>query len=121
MSTVQIIAVIASLFFFVQVLYFTSKNKLQDQQAFIWLMFASAGIAVALLLDIFNSLAASIGIAYMPSLIFVLAFLIVLNLLVFHTVTLTRQQDKVKNLTQEIAYLNKEIKELKKTTKDRSI
>ncbi|REJ08803.1 DUF2304 domain-containing protein [Halobacillus trueperi] len=114
MSIVQIIVIVSALFFFAQVMYFTSKNKLQDQQAFIWLMFASIGVLLALFLDKINQLAGSIGIAYMPSLIFVLAFLIILNLLIFHTISLTRQQNKVKNLTQELAYLNKEIREIKK-------
>lgn len=113
MNTVQIISVIIALLFFLQVIYYTSKNKLQDQQAFIWIILATAGLLVAIFMNTLNSLASLLGIAYMPTLIFLAAFLIILNLLIFHTTSISKHQEKIKTLSQELAFLSKEVNELK--------
>lgn len=118
MGTVQIITIIAALLFFFQVIYNTSKNKLQDQQAFIWLIFAISGLILAFFINSLNSLANYLGIAYMPSLIFLVAFLVILNLLLYHTITLSKNQEKIKILTQEISYLKKEISDLSNKIKE---
>ena len=68
-----------------------------------------------------NELAAKLGISYMPSLIFLLAFFIVLSLLIYHTIVFSKQQDKLIRLVQEVAYLSKELQDLKdqNNSKDR--
>ena len=114
MGTVQLIAILAALIFTIQVLYLTSKNKLHDQQAFMWIVFAVGGLAAALFLPGLNKLAQELGVTYMPSLVFMVAFLVVLSLLMYHTIILSKQQEKLKNLAQEFAYLSKEIREMKK-------
>jgi hypothetical protein len=113
MSTVQIIAIIVALLFLLQVAFLTSKHKLHDQQAFMWMVFGIGALIVALSLPFLNELAARLGISYMPSLIFLLAFFIVLSLLIYHTIVFSRQQDKLIRLVQEVAYLSKELQDLK--------
>lgn len=117
MDKVQIIAIVAAVLFFLQVLYFTAKNKLQDQQAFIWLLLAIAGIIIAIFMNFFNFISEKLGIAYMPTLIFLVAFLVILNLLIYHTISISKHQEKIKILTQEIAFLTKEVNELKNKQK----
>ncbi|MBU8687919.1 DUF2304 domain-containing protein [Priestia aryabhattai] len=105
MTTVQLVSIGISLIFFVQVLLYTSKHKLKDQLAFFWMVISLCGILTAILLPIFNDFALSIGIEYMPSLIFLLAFILVLNILIYQNIILSKHQDKIKELTQQIALL----------------
>lgn len=79
-----------------------------------WIVFAVGGLAAALFLPGLNKLAQELGVTYMPSLVFMVAFLVVLSLLMYHTIILSKQQEKLKNLAQEFAYLSKEIREMKK-------
>ena len=48
----------------------------------------------------------------MPTFIFVMAFFVVLSMLIYQTSILSRQQQSIKNLVQELAYLNKEVEDL---------
>jgi hypothetical protein len=113
MNTVQLIAILAAVFFLLQVLWLTSKHRLHDQQAFMWMMFAIGALVVAFSLPFLNRLAVAIGVSYMPSLIFLIAFFVVLSLLMYHTIAFSRQQSKLIDLVQEVAYLSKEIEDLK--------
>ncbi|MHC0038512.1 DUF2304 domain-containing protein [Pseudoneobacillus sp. C159] len=110
---VQIIVLFIAFLFFIQVLYFTKTNKLQDQQAFLWLMLAIVSLLISMLLPFINSLASRLGISYMPSLVFTIAFLVVLNLLIYQTINTSKQQSKIKQLTQELSFLSKELEEMK--------
>jgi hypothetical protein len=110
---VQIIVLFIAFLFFIQVLYYTKTNRLQDQQAFLWLMFAIFSLLVSMLLPFFNSIASRLGISYMPSLVFTIAFLVVLNLLIYQTINTSKQQSKIKHLTQELSFISKELEEMK--------
>ena len=114
MDTIHLIVLAAALFFFAVVVAMTAKNKLTDQYAFMWLLFSGIGLGMAIALPYLNSLANSIGVAYMPSLIFLLAFLLILSLLIYHTALLSKQERRVRILVQEVAFLQRQIKHLGK-------
>lgn len=116
---VQAISIVVAVLFFVQVLFYTSKNKLQDQQALLWLILSFGGLLLAIFLPAMNNVAEGLGIEYMPSLIFVLAFLVVLTMLVFQTTTITKQQSQIKQIAQQLSYATKDIDELKKAMEKR--
>jgi len=114
-GTVEWITILATSLFLLQVIWLTAKNKLTDKQAFIWLLFAIGGVIVAFGLTYLNKLAFKIGISYMPTLIFMLTFFLVLSLLVYHTIVISRQERHIKYLVQEIAYLSKQMDDLTKS------
>lgn len=104
--TIQLITFIAAFLFFLQVIYLTSKNKLHDKYAFLWMVFAIIGIIASFSLPLLNNMAQRIGITYMPSLVFTAAFLVVLVLLTYQTVVISRHEKLIKQLVQEIAFLD---------------
>ena len=116
---VQGISIVVAMLFFAQILYYTSKNKLQDQQALIWLVLSFSALMLALFLPMMNKLSYLLGIEYMPSLIFMLAFLIILTVLVFQTTTITKQQTQIKQLAQQLAYSMRSIDEIRQEQKKR--
>ncbi|WP_088007132.1 DUF2304 domain-containing protein [Indiicoccus explosivorum] len=111
MDIIQLIVLGSALFFFAVVVAMTSKNKITDQYAFMWLTLSVIGVILAVALPFLNRLALSIGIAYLPSLIFLLAFLVVLFLLIYHTSLLSKQESRLKVLIQEVGYLEKELRD----------
>lgn len=116
---VQGISIVVAILFLAQILYYTSKNKLQDQQALIWLVLSFSALILALFLPVMNTISHLLGIEYMPSLIFMLAFLIILTVLVFQTTTITKQQTQIKQIAQQLAYSTKYIDEIRQEQKKR--
>ncbi|PUB05908.1 DUF2304 domain-containing protein [Paenisporosarcina sp. OV554] len=110
---VQGISILVAVLFLAQVLFYTSKNKLQDQQALIWLVLSFSGLMLALFLPGMNTISQLLGIEYMPSLIFMLAFLIILTMLVSQTTTITKQQTQIKQIAQQLSYSMKYIDEIR--------
>ncbi|MGA4718512.1 DUF2304 domain-containing protein [Fictibacillus nanhaiensis] len=115
MNSVQIITIITAMIFLIQVVVFTRKNKLHDQHAFLWMVFGFAGLLVAFLIPQFNHIASLLGIAYMPTFVFMIAFIVVLNILMYQTTVQSTLQKKINILIQESAFHKKEIENLKKS------
>jgi hypothetical protein len=103
------VAILFAVFFLVEVVVLVKKNKLHDKHAFLWMAFAVVGIVVAGSMQGLNKLSQIVGISYMPSLIFVMAFFVILSLLIYQTSIISRQQQQLKNLIQEMAYIRKDI------------
>ncbi len=114
---VQGISIIVAVLFLAQVLFYTSQNKLQNQQALIWLILSFSGLMLALFLPTMNTVAQWLGIEYMPSLIFMIAFLIILTVLVYQTTTITKQQTQIKQIAQQLAYTMKHVDEMREEIK----
>ncbi|MFC0187320.1 DUF2304 domain-containing protein [Fictibacillus aquaticus] len=118
MNSVQLIALLTAALFLLQVVLFTSRNKLHDKQAFLWLLFAVASLIVAILLPQLNRLASSLGIAYLPAFIFMLAFFVILNLLIYQTTVISRNEKRLNLLIQKTAIQHKELEDLKREKGD---
>jgi hypothetical protein len=113
MDRIQGLSVILSIFFFFLVLGFIKKQRFRERQAFLWIMLASAGVLTAACIPWLNRLAERVGVAYMPALVFVLAFFAVLTLLMLQAASVSAEQIKLKTLVQETAYLRLELEGLK--------
>ncbi|WP_046174518.1 DUF2304 domain-containing protein [Domibacillus indicus] len=114
MDIIQIIVTGSALLLFLLTVFMAAKNKLTDQYAFMWLAFSLIGVLLSFMLPWLNRFAASIGVSYMPSLIYLAAFLIVLALLIYHTHLLSKQEARTRVLVQEVAFLKKEMEEMRK-------
>lgn len=115
-TTIQWITFITALLFLFQVVYLTAKNKLHDKSAFVWIIFAIVGLLLSLSLPLLNELSIKIGISYMPSLIFMFAFLVILIILTYQTVLISRHEKLIKQLVQEIGFLDNQLSESKRGT-----
>nr|WP_221452330.1 DUF2304 domain-containing protein [Bacillus benzoevorans] len=103
------VAILFAVFFLIEVVMLMKKNKLHDKHAFLWMTFAVAGIVIAGSLHGLDKLSKMVGISYMPSLIFVMAFFVILSLLIYQTSIISRQQQQLKSLIQEMAYIKKDM------------
>jgi hypothetical protein len=121
MNKVQLITIMFASLFLIQVIYYSTRNKLRDKQAFLWFLLAVIGLFIAISLEPLNKVATALGVSYMPTLIFTIAFLVVLNVLIYQSITLSDHQEKIKTLVQEIAYMKHELKNYqRKEEKDES-
>jgi hypothetical protein len=121
MNKVQLITIMFASLFLIQVIYYSTRNKLRDKQAFLWFLLAVIGLFIAIFLEPLNKVATVLGVSYMPTLIFTIAFLVILNVLIYQSITLSDHHEKLKTLVQEIAYIKHELKnDQRKEEKDES-
>lgn len=113
MDHIQLLCMGLSLLFFVQVMGFVRRQQFRERQAFVWLMLAAGSVLVAISIPLLNRAADRAGIAYMPALVFVIAFYAVLTLLMLQAASASREQEKLKTVVQELAFLRQEVDELK--------
>ncbi|ARA98455.1 MULTISPECIES: DUF2304 domain-containing protein [Geobacillus] len=110
MSSVQWITVALAFLFLIQVISYSVRNQLRDRQAFLWFSLSIIGLLAAFGLEPLNRFAAVLGISYMPALVFAIAFLVVLNVLMYQSIVLSQHEEKIKTLIQEIALIKHEQK-----------
>ncbi|MBP3965735.1 MULTISPECIES: DUF2304 domain-containing protein [Paenibacillus] len=115
----QLVAILITLFFLGLIVSFTVTHKLKDRYAFLWLITAIAGVLAAACIPLLNRFALWIGIAYMPTFVFLVTIIFILALLVRQTMSLSNQSEKMKTLTQEFAVMEKKLLDLQKAVEGR--
>ena len=108
----RLVMVVLGLAIGLVVLYLVRARRLKEEFSLLWLSAAVLLILAPLASDLFDALAALLGVDYSPNLIFALAFIVVLLLLLQFSVALSRFSEQIKKLTQAVALLNRRIEEL---------
>ncbi len=108
----QITAILISLSLFLIIVRVIRKRTLREEYALLWI---AAGLTI-LLLSIFGGLAdllASLfAVHYAPTLILVLGLIFALAVLLAQSVALSTQSDRVRDLTQQVALLDWQVRQL---------
>jgi hypothetical protein len=105
MQTVQIISLAVSGFFLVAVIDFIRRGLLKEKYSILWLTSIFATMALSLWEGLLHKFAEVAGVAYPPSLLFLVAFAFVLLILLHYSVVISVLTEKNKTLAQELALL----------------
>jgi hypothetical protein len=113
---IQIISIVGSLLFLVVIGRLIVRGRLREEYAIVWL----ACTIVLLLLSVWRNglevLAASLGVFYPPSLLFLGACFAITIFLVHLSVVVTKLQKQNKILAQELALMRNELQASKQPT-----
>jgi len=112
-STIQYIAIGASILLLFFVLYLIRKKSIKEEYSLLWLFFCIVFLVFSIWRDGLEYLAQLIGIAYPPAALFFIFLLAILMILIEFSIILSKLSDKIKNLAQEIGILKMEIRILK--------
>jgi hypothetical protein len=107
-----VLAVFAALAAFVLVLELVRRRRLREDYSLLWLFVAAVMIVVVAWRDLLHGLAALVGIAYPPNLLFLLALMFVFALLLYFSTVITRLTLESKRLAQEVALLRQQLRQL---------
>ncbi len=105
MQTVQIISIIIALVLFVVVIDFIRRGLLKERYSVLWLASIVAVGVLAVWKDLVDLVALKVGVAYPPSLLFLVALFFVLIILFHYSVELSILTGRNKKLTQELSLL----------------
>jgi hypothetical protein len=108
---VSIFAAIAALLLLVVILELVRSRRLQERYALLWVMTSVVLLVFALWRDGLNVLARTVGIAYPPSALFLLAALFILVVLLHYSTVISELAERNLMLAQRIALLEQKLKE----------
>ena len=110
---VQILAVAASVGLLLVVLELVRRRKLVEEYSILWVVAASALIAVSLRRSLLDSVARWLDVHYPPAVLVLLLILIVFIASLCFSVILSRQQRQIDRLIDETSVLSAELRDLK--------
>ncbi|MHC4278331.1 MAG: DUF2304 domain-containing protein [Planctomycetota bacterium] len=105
MQAVQILSLAVSIVLLVVVIDFIRRGLLKEKYSILWLASIFAIIVFSLWKSLLHKVAGLLGVAYPPSLLFLVAFAFVLLILLHYSVVISVLTDRNKRLTQELTLL----------------
>jgi hypothetical protein len=108
---VSIFAAIAAILLLLVILELIRSRRLQERYALLWVMTAVVLLVFALWRDGLNVLANTVGIAYPPSALFLLAAVFILVVLLHYSTAISELAERNLMLAQRIALLEQKLKE----------
>jgi hypothetical protein len=108
----QFLAIVASSGLVLIVFELLRRRRLVERYALLWLLSALALLLLSVWTGLLETLASTLGIAYPPNALFMVAFAFVLLLLLHFSIAISRLSGETKVLAQEIARLDREVRVL---------
>jgi hypothetical protein len=105
-----IFALIASIVVLVVIVELVRRRKLKEEYSLLWLLTGVALVVVALSRRLLDALAAALGIAYGPTVLFLMAFGFMLVIMLHFSTVISRLSDENKKLAQHVAILQYELR-----------
>ena len=106
---IQIVSIIAAALLLLGILELVRRRRLLERYALVWLGSGLIILALAIWRGALTHLATTLGIAYPPNALFVIAFGFVLVLLLNFSLAVSRLTDQSKVLAQRLALLEERV------------
>lgn len=104
-------AIVFSIVFILFILNLVRKNKLDEKYSILWLIFGVIILILSIFPDIIIYVASVLDVFYPPTLLLLLAILVIGVYIVHVTMVITKQNKMIIKLTQELAILSQECKD----------
>jgi len=111
MEKIQLIAILGSIFFMIGVIELIRRKQIKEAYALLWLIFGTVFVVFSIWKKGLDFIASLVGVYYPPALLFLVMMVAIVLILIQFSVVISRNNDKVKNLAQEIALLKKQIED----------
>jgi len=108
----QTVAIVASVTLLLIVLELVRQRRLFERYAILWMLSAVVLLALAVWAGLLSRVADTLGIAYPPTALFVIALGFVLMLLLHFSVAVSRLADQSKVLAQRLALMEERLRRL---------
>lgn len=111
MDKIQIISIFASLLIFGVVINLVRRRKLKTEYSLIWITVSVIFIIFSFWRTGIDKLAYLFGIAYAPSVLFIILLIGIILILIEFSIIISKQAERIKVLVQELALLRHEMEE----------
>ena len=110
LSSLQIEMLIAATVLLFLILSSLRKNRMSVRNSIVWLLLPVVFMLIALLLEPLSTLAHSLGFEIFSNFIFVIVIGSLILVCFYLTIAVSKQQDQIKKLIQEVSLLKKKKK-----------
>lgn len=114
MSFIQIVSITATSIFLLLIFRLIIKKRLREEFSVIWILCSLFLNIFAFWRDGIEVLARFFGIYYPPSIIFIMLFIALIVYCLHLSIVLSKQKNDIKNLTQEISFINEKLEKKSK-------
>jgi hypothetical protein len=121
MPLLQILAVLASLTLLIFVVEAVRRNRLNARYSILWMGASFVLLVLSLYRPLLDWVAKFAGVAYPPSLLFMVAFLFLLCIVLHFSLVLSSHRDSIRRLAQTIALLEQSLHEHRSNREIRSL
>ncbi|SRR4030065_1241418 len=119
MLAIQIFAILFSIGLFAGIVDLIRRGMLKEQYSLLWLMAAVILLVLSVWRELLDKIALTIGVAYPPSLLFLVVFLFLLLIVLHFSVIISELSEKNKRLSQELAIFKTLFEQYLKTANHR--
>ena len=109
-SRIQVLTVFVAILLLIGVVDLVRRRRLLERYALLWLLSSVVLLGLAIWRGALDKIAASVGVAYPPNALFIVAFGFVLWMLLHFSVAVSRLSDQSKILAQRIALLEERMR-----------
>ena len=114
-GTLRVVLIVAIIVYFIMILIFLKNKTLELRYTLLW-MFAGMMLAVLVIWpELLGRLVRLVGIQSNMNGLFIMAIAFIVMIMMSLTSIVSRQTNKIRHLIQEIAILEKRVRELEKT------
>ena len=110
----KIFAIVASAALIILIGVLVKRRKLREEYAILWLMTGVGILALVIAYPILEGLSKLIGAVAPTTTLFLFAFLFVILISISFSVRFSRLADQMQSVVTELAFLRRELEELKK-------
>ena len=114
LSKIQIISTVGSLCFLLIIFYTVRQKKLKEAYAILWIFSGFIMLVLSVWTDCLRLISNLIGIFYPPATLFLFLLCGIILILFQYSLLLSKNQERISRLAQEISILKAEIEELRK-------
>ena len=107
-------AIIFSIVFIFFILNLVRKNKLDEKYSILWMIFSIIILLVSIFPGIIERISNFVGVFYPPTLMLLLAIIIIGAYIVHITMVITKQNKMIIKLTQELAIFKEKLEDKEK-------
>ena len=112
MQAIQIVAIAGSIVLLITIVELIRRGMLKERYALLWLFSVVVIFVLAIWRSLLDRVAIWFGIAYPPSLLFLVAFLFLLLITLHFSVVISNLSERNKTLAQNLALLKAELDEV---------
>lgn len=113
-SRIQLISIAGSLIFLLILFLCVRQKLLKEAYAIFWLFFGVLMLVLSIWTDCLRKISEMVGIVYPPATLFLFLLCGTVMILFQYSLLLSRNQERISRLAQEVALLRNEIEKLQK-------
>jgi hypothetical protein len=117
MQLIQIISIGGSVLLLISVIELIRRSLLKERYAILWLFSVVIVLIFSIWQKLLDKVAGGLGVAYPPSLLFLVAFIFLLLITLHFSVVLSSLSKRNKTLSQKIAILDARMEEINNKNK----